>query len=94
MSTLTLDSVLVIGDSVRVREESFGILVVSRNAPSLCMNKDAIVIWGLCDGNHKLRDIILKLTDSFTDTAKKEAEKKILRVINTLFKHRLLIAKE
>ena len=94
MNTFTLDSVLVISDSAKVREESFGILVVSRNAPALCMNKDAISIWNLCDGKHKLKDVVLKLTNGFSDDVKKEAEKRILGVVNVLFNHGLLVAKE
>ena len=94
MDTFTLDSVLITSDSAKAREESFGILVVSRNAPSLCMNKDAISIWNLCDGTHKLKDIISELTNSFSDDDKKDAEEKILDVVNALFNHGLLIVEE
>jgi hypothetical protein len=87
---LTSASILNINGSARTREESFGIMIASRTAPAVCLNEDAILILNLCDGKNTLKTIIHRLTQDFPEENKKEAEGKIIKVINTLLNLNLL----
>lgn len=89
-NNLTTTSVLNINSSARTREESFGIMVASRTAPAVCLNKDTNLIWNLCDGKNTLKTVIDKLTQDFPEENKKEIENKIINVVTTLLNFNLL----
>jgi len=87
---LTSESILKVNSSARTRQESFGIMIASRTAPAMCLNEDAIQIWNLCNGKNTLQIIIDKLTQNFPEESKKEAEGKIIKVVNTLLNFNLI----
>lgn len=44
--------------TVKVRNEAFGRLLVASGLPMLCINKDAALIWDLCNGERTLMGIV------------------------------------
>ena len=47
-----------ITEGVRVRDESFGLLVVSKLAPALALNPDMKNVWYMIDGKSSYGDIL------------------------------------
>lgn len=94
MYNLDLESVLIINSSTKTREEDFGLLVVSRTAPAMCLNQDAISVWNLCDGKRTLQEIINELTHDLPEEEKSVAENKIKNVVGQLLQFNLLMIKK
>lgn len=57
--------------SVHTRE-TFGTLVVSNFCRTLCLNKDAIAIFGFCKDGFSINEIAEKLKCSYNDDKKSE----------------------
>ena len=52
------DSVIpFIKDGIKVREETFGMLLVSKRTPILALNSDSALIWGMIDGKRNISEI-------------------------------------
>ena len=56
---VNLDAVLVRDVNTKIREESFGGIVVSRNNPTMCLNESAIFLFDLCDGKRSVKEIVV-----------------------------------
>lgn len=84
------ESILSVSDTTKTREEDFGLMVVSRTAPAMCLNDDAIAIWDLCNGKNSLQEITEKLTQGFDAAEKEIVSQKIFAVIQTLLNLNLL----
>ena len=52
-------------EGVKAREESFGLLIVSKSTPALSLNKDGKVVWNLIDGKNSVKDIINEVSKKF-----------------------------
>lgn len=46
-----------ISENVRVREETFGLLLVSKRTPVLALDKDSMEIWNHIDGKKNVEEI-------------------------------------
>lgn len=51
-------------DGVKVRNEEFGLLVVSKRTPILSLNKDSALIWNYMDGEMTIAQIAYAVNDS------------------------------
>lgn len=71
--------------SVHTREETFGTLVVSNSCRTLCLNKDAIAIFGFCKDGFSINEIAEKLKCSYNDD-KSEIAAKISKVVSVFLK--------
>ena len=75
MKMLKDETVYRIADGVRIREESFGLLVISKQTPALSLNKDSEFVWKLIDGSHTILDITKSVLEEFNgDDAEKRVE--------------------
>jgi putative mycofactocin binding protein MftB len=52
------DVIYKIAEGVRVRQEEFGLLVISKTTPALSFNKDSKLVFELIDGKRSVNDII------------------------------------
>ncbi|MCR5224711.1 MAG: PqqD family protein [Alphaproteobacteria bacterium] len=56
---VNLDAVLVRNVNTKIREESFGGIVVSRDNPTMCLNESAVFLFDLCDGKRSVKDVVV-----------------------------------
>lgn len=61
------DMIPAISDGIRVREEYFGGLVVSKRTPVLTMNEDSFAIWENINGKNSVADIISILQENYVE---------------------------
>lgn len=54
---ISMETVPKVSENVKVREEQFGLLLVSKRTPILALNKDSAEIWGYFDGEKSVREI-------------------------------------
>jgi len=87
MEILKDETVYKIAEGVRTREESFGLLVISKQTPTLSLNKDSEFVWKLIDGNHTILDIIKSVLEEFSGD---DAEKRVETLLCNLLKLRLI----
>jgi putative mycofactocin binding protein MftB len=83
MEILKGETVYKIADGVRTREESFGLLVISKQTPALSLNKDSEFVWKLIDGNNTILDITKSVLEEFSGD---DAEKRIETLLCNLLK--------
>lgn len=60
---VNLDEVLIRDVNTKMREESFGGIVVSRNNPTICLNESAIFLFDLCDGKRSVKEIVVSAAE-------------------------------
>ena len=48
-----------VAEGTRVREEDFGLLLVSKTTPALALNDDMKAVWELIDGKNNCEQIVL-----------------------------------
>lgn len=65
MSELNKESILKIADDVKVREESFGLLIVSKSTPALSLNFDGKDVWYKIDGKRSITQIIEEISKEY-----------------------------
>lgn len=69
---INIESVPKISENVKVREETFGLLLVSKRTPILSLNKDSMEIWNRFDGKKTVeeiaQDISSHMDTDFTET--------------------------
>ena len=70
-------------EGVRVREEEFGLLVVSKTTPALVLNNDMKVVWELINGENTCKQIALAVKAQYTDS---NVESKVAEIFDTLAK--------
>ena len=70
---IKLESVPKISENVKAREETFGLLLVSKRTPILALNKDSMEIWNHFDGKKTVKeiaqDVSSQMNADFTETA-------------------------
>jgi hypothetical protein len=59
------NNVYRIADGVRVRDEDFGLLVVSKSTPALALNDDMKLAWNLIDSVNSVNDISAALGEMY-----------------------------
>ncbi|MHB9296064.1 hypothetical protein PilKf_01818 [Pillotina sp. SPG140] len=59
------NNVYRIADGVRVRDEDFGLLVVSKSTPALALNNDMKLAWNLIDGVRSVSDISNTINEAY-----------------------------
>lgn len=72
-----------VAEGVRVREEEFGLLVVSKTTPALALNGDMKVVWELIDGERTCGQIITSVKAQYPES---DVEPKIAEIFDVLVK--------
>lgn len=52
-------------EGVKAREESFGLLIVSKSTPALSLNEDGKVVWALINGKNSVKDMIDEVSKQY-----------------------------
>lgn len=52
-------------EGVKAREESFGLLIVSKSTPALSLNKDGKAVWMMINGENSVKDIIDEVSKQY-----------------------------
>lgn len=58
---IKIESVPKVSKNVKVRNEEFGLLLVSKRTPILALNEDSMMIWNCFDGKSSIGDITGKV---------------------------------
>jgi methyltransferase-like protein len=88
MKTIKHEAVYKIADGVRARDESFGLLVISRTTPALSLNTDSKFVWNLLDGTRTVEDIIKAVHSEYSGN---DVEENIETLLINLIKLGLII---
>lgn len=54
-----------LAEGVKAREESFGLLIVSKSTPALSLNEDGKVVWALINGKNSVKDMIDEVSKQY-----------------------------
>lgn len=79
MSELTKENILKIANNVKVREEDFGLLIVSKTTPALSLNFDGKDVWDKIDGQRTVSQIIEELSKDYNSDV---LETKTMELLN------------
>lgn len=74
-------------EGVKAREESFGLLIVSKSTPALSLNEDGKVVWALINGKNSVKDMIDEVSKQY-DTA--SVRKKVIELLEGFEKLNLI----
>lgn len=89
--SIDLSDKLVVRNSVRMRQESFGRLVIPEIGGTLCLNESASAVLDLCDGARSIQEVLDALSKNVNlDAALKE---KILKLLFLLVNRYVLAIK-
>ncbi|MDR0908240.1 MAG: PqqD family protein [Spirochaetaceae bacterium] len=71
METKKIDrkAIFSLTDGIRIRDESFGMLIISKNAPALSLNPDSAFIIKLIDGIRSVNDIVKIACEQYNEEA-------------------------
>jgi hypothetical protein len=81
METINRNAVYEIAGDVRIREETFGLLVVSKRTPAVSLNMDSKSVWDLLDGKRTVDDVIQIILEEYEE---KTVEKNIMALLAQL----------
>lgn len=59
-------------EGVKAREESFGLLIVSKSTPALSLNEDGKVVWELINGKNSVNDMIDEVSKQYDKVSVRE----------------------
>ena len=59
-------------EGVKAREESFGLLIVSKSTPALSLNEDGKVVWELINGKNSVNDMIDEVSKHYDKVSVRE----------------------
>lgn len=54
-----------LANGVKAREESFGLLIVSKSTPALSLNEDGKIVWMMIDGKNSVKNIIDEISKKY-----------------------------
>lgn len=66
ISLMITDSMIpFVNEGIRVRDEDFGLIVISKRTPILTLNKDSTVIWKCIKGDCTIKQICEKINNDY-----------------------------
>ena len=77
-------SVYKIANGVKAREESFGLLIVSKTTPALSLNHDGKEVWMMINGQNTVNDIIAFISKQYVTASVEEKVHKLLEGFENL----------
>lgn len=72
-----------VAEGTRVREEEFGLLLVSKTTPALALNDDMKAVWELIDGKNTCEQIVSAVKAQYPGS---HVESKIAEIFDILVK--------
>lgn len=78
-----------VSSMVKVRNEDFGLLLVSEKTPILALNDDSKLIWNCIDGESSVENIISKLNEEINGTIE-DTEKVVKCFLESVYDLRLI----
>lgn len=72
------NTVYKLSNGVKAREESFGLLIVSKTTPALSLNHDGKEVWTMINGENTVNDIISFISKQYTSVSVEEKVHKLL----------------
>ena len=88
MDTIKEGNIFKKDSTARTRKETFGILIVSKNAPAIALNEDAKIVWDLIDGTNTVGDIISNVVKEYDKS--EDVKIKVIETIKGLVKANLI----
>lgn len=67
-----------INDGVKARQESYGLLIVSKRTPVLNLNEDSAALWTAMDGVKRIRKIVAFMNAGIDNIEDAEQNRKII----------------
>ena len=67
-----------INDGVKARQESYGLLIVSKRTPILNLNEDSAALWTVMDGTKTICDIVNIMNDGIDNAKCSEQNRRII----------------
>ena len=80
-----LTSIPVCADGIKTRNESFGMLLVSKRTPILTLNDDSTAIWRKLDGARDVSSIITELKNEY-DCPENELRDTVISFLDSCYK--------
>ena len=80
---MKLNEVYRVAEGTRVREEEFGLLLVSKTTPALALNDDMKAVWELIDGKNTCEQIVSAINARYPGS---HVESKIAEIFDILVK--------
>lgn len=74
-------------EGVKAREESFGLLIVSKSTPALSLNEDGKVVWELINGKNSVNDMIDGVSKQYDKVSVRE---KVIELVESFEKLKLI----
>lgn len=59
-------------EGVKAREESFGLLIVSKSTPALSLNEDGKAVWELINGKNSVKNMIDEVSKQYDKVSVRE----------------------
>ena len=82
---IKLTSVPVYADGIKTRDETFGMLLISKRTPILTLNDDSAAIWRKLDGSKDVLAIVSELKKEY-DCPESELETNVLSFLDSCYK--------
>lgn len=80
-----LTSIPVCADGIKTRNETFGMLLVSKRTPILTLNDDSTSIWQKIDGVRDVSAIVTELKNEY-DCPENELEATVISFMDSCYK--------
>ena len=80
---MNLNAIYAISEGVHVREEEFGLLLVSKTTPALALNDDMKFVWNLINGKSTYSQILDTVKAQYGET---DIDPKVDEIFSTLIK--------
>lgn len=91
MNTIEINNIYRISDGVKSREESFGLLLVSKTTPAMSLNHDAKDVWNLIDGVKTVSEIVKILEQQYESN---DVHDNIIEILNGFLQINLITQKQ
>lgn len=82
---MELTSIPVCADGIKTREETFGMLLISKRTPILTLNDDSTAIWSKVDGAKTISAIVTELKNEYA-CPKNELEATVISFFDSCYK--------
>ncbi|TCX53567.1 PqqD family protein [Dehalobacter sp. 14DCB1] len=90
MSTIEMNNIYQISEGVKSREESFGLLIVSKTTPAMSLNHDAKAVWELIDGVKTVSEIVTIVAQQYEGNDVKD---NVVEILNGFLQIKLITQK-
>ncbi len=91
MSAIEMNNVYQISEGVKSRDESFGLLIVSKTTPAMSLNHDAKAVWELIYGVKNVSEIVTIIAHQYDSNNVKD---NVIEILNGSLQIKLITQKQ